>query len=124
MRDRGARYRGPAREGSPMTRRYITEARTMATDRRNAAIHEAGHYVVTRWAGVRAVGAWIGRSDATDIQWKTSWIGQCMSDRAACNRLSVRRWMMIGVAGAFAEQVWENHFDPDGDESAPSYYLN
>jgi hypothetical protein len=103
-------------------RRFLTEVRTLATDRRHAAVHEAGHFVVAGWAGVRQVGAWIGRSATTDFRNNRSWVGQMLWSEKHMDRLSERRRMMVAVAGAFAVEVWEGHFDPDPDDGG-SYYL-
>lgn len=97
-----------------MARRWnASELRILATDRRKSAVHEAGHYVVARWAGVRQVGAWIGRSKETDLTCNRSWTGQIVWNSGRLESISDRRRMMIAVAGAFATVVWEHHFDPD-----------
>jgi hypothetical protein len=51
------------------------ELRLDAIDRRGAAGHEAGHYVIARHVGLHDVGAWIGRL-GTGNTTSVGWIGQ------------------------------------------------
>ena len=79
-------------------------------DRRHAGIHEGGHYVLGRRAGLRDVAAWIGRIGAGSIN-EVSWTGQTVFHPSGFNRLSRVRQLMIGVAGAIGERVWSNRFE-------------
>ena len=88
----------------------LTTAKLYAKDRRMAAMHEAGHMVIARWAGIRPVGAWIcQKAEVPDLELK-GFGGQCVYYTHHLARLSQIRRMMIGVAGAMAEAVWENKF--------------
>lgn len=49
---------------------------------------------------------------AIPLEAKT-WIGQCRSSIADLDRLSMRRRMMIGLAGMLAERAWDGRHDPD-----------
>ncbi len=85
-----------------------------ARDRRIAAIHEAGHYVVARHLGLRSAAAWIARgTDVTDLMAEKLWVGFTSTSSAERNRLSTRRAMMYGVAGAVAEEAWSLRHDSE-----------
>ena len=79
--------------------------RVEARDRRNAAIHEAGHLVVGQHFGVRSGSAWLVRHGHVS-DWEKTWTGQHQALRRELDRLSDRRQMCIGVAGIVAENVW------------------
>ena len=81
-------------------------ARAHARDRRLAAIHEAGHFVVGRHVGLRWSEAWISRVGEPTLYDK-AWNGnhRCLEqDRAG---LSVRRQQTIALAGCVAERAWQ-----------------
>lgn len=87
-----------------LSERQVVEAR--ARDRRLAAIHEAGHFVVGRHLGLRWSEAWIHPLGEPTFFMK-AWSGnhRCWErDRA---RLSTRRQHMIAVAGCVAERAWK-----------------
>jgi len=85
-------------------------ARVEALDRREAAVHEAGHVVIARHVGADVLWAYITRTSNPGPDEKT-WIGQ-----ARIERLEGRRRVMIGVAGAVAEYVWNGERDDLRDE--------
>jgi hypothetical protein len=104
------RYKGGAHGTAPPHPRRIE-----ALDRRVAAVHEAGHYVVARHFGLRSAAAWIVRqADVVDPLADKLWIGSASYSSAERNRLSTRRAMMYGVAGAVAEEAWDLRGDPEG----------
>lgn len=76
--------------------------RIFARDRRRAAIHEAGHLVVARWAGVQIVSAWIIPNDNPAPGEKT-YAGRVQI--AQIGGIAPHRRRMIGVAGAVAEHL-------------------
>jgi hypothetical protein len=80
--------------------------RKHARDRRHIAIHEAGHFVMARWAGVRCTGAWM--SPSYSIDGGGSFVGLTGFHHDQMQRLSHYRRMMIGVAGAMAEVIWND----------------
>ena len=88
--------------------RWMPLHRMLARDRRLAAIHEGGHYVIARWAGIRSVQAFLKQSGTDDPRTEHTWIGQTHYSRPEIDRLSERRRMMLAVAGACAEKVNEN----------------
>jgi hypothetical protein len=59
---------------------------------------------------VRQVGAWVGYLGVGDAK-TLSWGGQTIFGLRELDRLSHIRRMIIGVAGALAEQVWCNRFN-------------
>jgi hypothetical protein len=101
--------------------------RLAAKDRRFAAIHEAGHVVIAQWARCCPlpgwpVNAWIAPTgemppDRPDVNgfvvYKQTWVGRAEYPSHGYPALSHKRRRMIGVAGAVAEQVWEQRFDDD-----------
>lgn len=92
---------------------------TYAWDRRKAAIHEAGHIVVSEHVGCPIFGAWIepiiplGKlftTRSSSFQEKT-WVGHARLDRSGVNDF---HRCQIGVAGAVAELAWDREpIDPD-----------
>lgn len=91
--------------------------RSLAQDRRYAAVHEAGHYVVAAYFGVPDLSAWIYRSDASpdDIERK-GWLGHFRYPRNAMARLSRRRRAAVALAGWAAERAWEGRHSEEPDE--------
>jgi hypothetical protein len=79
-----------------------------AFERRNAAIHEAGHAVIARHVGVHVEWAEIWRKDPAD-EGEKAWIGRCRFYRP--RPVSRARRAMIAVAGAIAEHVWRGEAD-------------
>jgi hypothetical protein len=80
-------------------------ARTKARDRRAAAVHEAGHVVVCRWAGLNATAKIWPLAEGNQIE--RSWGGQTfMGERFP--RLSRIRRQMVAAAGPVAERFWRD----------------
>ena len=82
--------------------RSMQKQRIFARDRRRAAIHEAGHLVVARWAGAQIVSAWIVQNDNPAPGEKT-YAGRVQI--AQIGGIAPHRRRMIGVAGAVAEHL-------------------
>lgn len=80
----------------------IISARLEASDRRTAAIHEAGHVVVGRHMGVKVFGAGIRRNIGHDSPLEKNWGGSTEFDRNA----PIHSLALMGVAGMVAEAVW------------------
>ena len=97
----------------------MTAAQIEARDRRLSAIHEAGHLVIARWAGLSQAQAIIFRnpdaSAVNDLDQK-KWIGKAFLPDSL-RRLSQVRRAMIGVAGAVAEAVWTGDADLLDDDA-------
>ena len=103
--------------------------RLAAKDRRFAAIHEAGHFVMARWARGRPVRGWFVKAwieptgemppdrpnELGFVLYKPIWGGGVQFPSHCRPALSHRRHLMIGVAGALAEQAWEQRFEDDTD---------
>jgi hypothetical protein len=89
--------------------------RIAARDRRNAAVHEAGHIVVARWARAGVASAWIIQNDGLAADEK-AWAGRVQI--ISVSDVNPHRRRMIGVAGAVAEHLWCDgwieDFWPDG----------
>jgi hypothetical protein len=86
----------------------LSPARIEARDRRNAAIHEAGHVVMARHVGVHVEWAEIWPNDHAD-EGEKAWIGRCRFHRP--RPVSQARMAMIAVAGTIAEHVWDDDCD-------------
>jgi hypothetical protein len=86
-----------ARSGK-LLRRIV---RTIARDRRLAAIHEAGHLVVARSLGVTGY-AYI-QPLRESAAWQRMWIG-----RFSFGKSTKQQRRLIAVAGAVAEGCWLN----------------
>jgi hypothetical protein len=80
----------------------MDQRRILARDRRAAAIHEAGHLVVARWAGAEIASAWIVQNDNPAPDEKT-YGGRVQI--VQIGGIDPRRRRMIGVAGAVAEHL-------------------
>ena len=89
-------------------------ARTMARDRRMAAIHEAGHVVISRRAGLLVESAWIEPTDNPVWPDEKTWIGHTRLG-SSLTKCAPHERRMIGVAGAVAEAVWSGD-DVDEEE--------
>jgi hypothetical protein len=85
---------------------------TISRDRRMAAIHEAGHVVMTRKLGLPLASAWIVPNDGGGFEEKF-WTGRVQ--RHATTKPTKRQRRMVGVAGAIAELSWEGEFDDIDD---------
>jgi hypothetical protein len=119
---------GERKAKSAMRLNYFAR-RLAASDRRSAAIHEAGHFVIAQWARCHPVKGWFvnawieptgkmppDRPDITGfVEYERTWVGTMEYPLCCRPALSHRRLRMIGVAGAVAEQVWEQRFDDDPD---------
>jgi hypothetical protein len=86
----------------------FSPARIEALDRRNAAVHEAGHKVIARHVGVTAFNAEIWRNHDAGKDGRT-WLGNIRVERSP--RISRLRMAMVAVAGAIAEYVWSGEAD-------------
>lgn len=76
--------------------------RTLARDRRMAAVHEAGHVVIARRVGFKTAVAWIWPNEGRREE--RSWLGRPLLQKAPqVDDLSRRR---VGVAGSIAEHLW------------------
>ena len=95
-----------------MTAWTKTPTRVQAHDRRLAAIHEAGHFVIGRHLGLTELQAWIRPSDSVDHLDKT-WVGHCTFRSSELGRLKLKQRMELAVAGAIAERAWRQIFEPD-----------
>lgn len=82
----------------------LSPIKIAARDRRGAANHEAGHFVVATWAGMRNIGAWIGPRRTNDPLHDATWTGQMM--RPDWDALSPHRRRMVAMAGGMAEFLW------------------
>ncbi|MCK8788254.1 hypothetical protein M0638_28285 [Roseomonas sp. NAR14] len=92
-----------------MSRRPLKAHRLMANDRRRSAVHEAGHYVVAHHVGLRNVRAQIFRRSERNVLEEPTWGGNCGVPWMPLSRLSDRRRIMFSVAGAVAEQAWDDY---------------
>ncbi len=79
--------------------------RILAYERRQVAIHEAGHYVIAEHVGVRRHAAWIFPTGYDAHGPMKTYLGRNYAP-GWYGRASRRREMMVGVAGAAAEAVW------------------
>ncbi|WP_298107437.1 hypothetical protein [Bradyrhizobium sp.] len=79
----------------------ISVARIQARDRRQAAIHEAGHYVIGRWRGVGIQWPMIWPTKTPDLNSEKTWVGHVQFTPNI--RISAENGRLIGVAGAIAE---------------------
>jgi hypothetical protein len=97
--------------------------RTLARDRRMAAVHEAGHVVIARRLGLEIVSAWIVPNDGEPDE--RTWAGRVQIRRPhEADEVSRR---MVGVAGPVAEYLWrggwiEDYF-PDEAMSESDWHL-
>jgi hypothetical protein len=98
--------------------------RIAARDRRSAAVHEAGHLVVARWAGAEITSAWIAPNNSPAADEKTWGGGVQIVDRTV---LDPHRRRMIGVAGLIAEHLWGggwiDDFWPEGNMSESDWHM-
>jgi hypothetical protein len=72
---------------------------------------------------MRQHGAWIGRNEDAESSGERFWFGQHVFHRSELARLSQLRRMMIGTAGAAAEdawrsRLWESHGSPEPPDPA------
>jgi hypothetical protein len=74
-------------------------------DRRVAAFHEAGHFTLGQWVGVRDHAAWVGPIPTSDPENEKSWGGHYLSSIKQTNGLSAIRRMMVASAGGVAEAL-------------------
>jgi hypothetical protein len=99
----------PALECRQEKMRIRSAARMQAWERRTAAIHEAGHYVVALAVGSRCVSARIERNKVSSPDERT-WIGSAESFPFGQRQARQRR--MIACAGSVAEFIYNNEGDP------------
>lgn len=86
--------------------------RIQAHDRRKAAVHEAGHFIVGQYVGLKSGSAWIGPREALNKH-ESTWAGQhsCLSHEH--DGLSRCRKIMIAVSGFIAERSWDQMTQPN-----------
>jgi hypothetical protein len=82
--------------------------RIIARDRRDAAVHEAGHVVVARQFGCEIASAWIIPVDNPGPD-ETTWTGR-VQIKPPADPLARR---MVGVAGEVAEHLWASGWIED-----------
>lgn len=75
-----------------------------ARDRRDAAIHEAAHIVISEHFGINVVRAAIWPSPRQDALLERTWSGQIKFIAGSECRPEV--WRAIGIAGVVAEDLW------------------
>ena len=98
----------------------MTQKRILAWDRRNAAVHEAGHHVMAQLCGIEPVAAWIEPTE-TPRKNEKLWIGHFQSKTPSRSsprsipRLT-RITKLVAVAGSVAEYCWR------GEEVDPDYW--
>jgi hypothetical protein len=68
-------------------------------DKRQSAVHEAGHAVVAFTYGV-IVGAWLERTNTTDPIWKKTWVGHIPN---VYGSIGAGKRPVLGIAGVVAE---------------------
>ena len=90
----------------------MTTTQIEAKDRRGAGVHEAGHLVIGRHLGLRSGLAWIFPT-RSETQEDKMWGGQFSFIGIELKKLSLRRQMMIGIAGFVAERSWERYTKPE-----------
>jgi hypothetical protein len=94
----------------------MSSKRTLAQDRRHAAVHEAGHLVVAASFGLYPASAWIAPNEPAGDDERT-WVGR-VQFVTGLNRLGPLDRCMVGVAGDVAEHLWRGgwieDFFPDG----------
>ena len=88
--------------------------RTIARDRRLAAVHEAGHVVVAAHFGLHSARAWIRPADAPMPDGR-AWIGRVQF--RGLDVLSSLERRMLGCAGAAAELCWRR------EDIHPDYWI-
>lgn len=85
----------------------------IASDRRRAAIHEAGHIIVGGVVGLVMDAYIVQIGKATNYD--KSWIGRtCIYERRSTS-ITRLQWRMVAVAGAVAERCWQREI-PDAEE--------
>jgi hypothetical protein len=103
----------------------MNSKRILARDRRQAAVHEAGHVVVARRLGLRISSAWIVLNEGEAAADELTWSGRVQIESVhGVDQLSRR---MVGVAGAVAEYLWRGRwiedFFPEGNMSESDWHL-
>ncbi|WP_426437794.1 hypothetical protein [Bradyrhizobium genosp. P] len=83
--------------------------RTLARDRRLAAVHEAGHAAMAGHVGFRVVDVHIKPSGHSPLDLcNKSWVGRITLDQNGCsNRALAKKWRWVALAGAVAEHAWK-----------------
>lgn len=103
--------------------RRLRKNRIIATDRRKAAVHEAGHAVVALHLGVQVQGVHIRSKPTDDLLSEKSYVGQATYSEPP----DVESRRLIAVAGAVAEAVWEDRGPTSGcwlDEMMDPYFMS
>ena len=84
--------------------------KTLVRDRRQAAVHEAGHVVVAGLLGYNPVSAWICLTDSANLLFEKGWCGRVQFWLHGASDHDRR---MIGVAGEVATIHWNEDFVED-----------
>jgi hypothetical protein len=87
---------------------FVINARILAKDRRNAAVHEAGHIVIAEHQGIYPEGAYI-TPNLDGNKFDTFWTGRVFY--LGIEEIPKRKRMMIACAGALSEDIWRNPYD-------------
>jgi hypothetical protein len=81
----------------------MNSKRTLARERRLAAVHEAGHVVIARRVDFKIASAWITPNAGEDAEGERAWTGRVQIVRVRADKFACR---MVGVAGSVAEYLW------------------
>ena len=81
----------------------MNSKRTLARERRLAAVHQAGHVVIARRVGFKIASAWIMPNDGEDAKDEGTWTGRVQIESVRADTFACR---MVGVAGSVAEHLW------------------
>jgi hypothetical protein len=102
----------------------MNSKRTLARDRRHAAVHEAGHLVVATRLGFETCSAWIVANDGGGTD-EVTWLGRVQIHNPG--KLPKTAQRMVGVAGSVAEWLWQGgwieDYSPEGLMSESDWHL-
>jgi hypothetical protein len=84
--------------------------RIAARDRRNTAIHEAGHVTIGRHVGLKAVSAWLEET-SNPGPYDKLWVGKMryLSPTIFGGKLPRKKLALVAVAGAVADCCWQKY---------------
>ena len=74
----------------------MNSKRTLARERRLAAVHEAGYVVIARRVGFKIASAWIMSNAGEVAEGERAWTGRLQIVRVRADKFACR---MVGVAG-------------------------